>query len=94
MVLHNFEFKINLNGDFNLKLLWDNIYQLLKELIVILNSTNLEYFPKKYRFSKFSKYLGPNLNMNSLFLTIFSKIQIFANTRLSTLITPVIYMTQ
>ena len=28
MVLHNIEFKINLNGDFNLKLLWDDIYQL------------------------------------------------------------------
>ena len=37
------------------------------------------------------KYLGPNLNINSLFLTRFSKVQIFANNRFSTLLTVYIY---
>ena len=32
------------------------------------------------------KYLEPNLSINSLFLTIFSKIQIFTNNRFTTLV--------
>ena len=74
---------MNLNGVFNFKLLWNDIYQLCNENLKKKTFLIVENY--RWNILDNVKYLGPNLHMNSLFLAIFSKIQFFANNRFSTL---------